>query len=53
MRPPRWSLSTPSFAELPRYVGWLRKIGETLTFRLAAQAEEESPTPTDVRSVFG
>ncbi|WP_411135409.1 hypothetical protein [Streptomyces sp. C10] len=47
------SLSTPSFAELPRYVGWLRKIGETLTFRLAAQAEEESPTPTDVRSVFG
>ncbi|MFF9782495.1 hypothetical protein YWIDRAFT_01969 [Streptomyces sp. SceaMP-e96] len=47
------SLSTPSFAELPRYVGWLRKIGETFTFRLAAQAEEESPTPNDIRSVFG
>ncbi|MCF3146190.1 hypothetical protein [Streptomyces platensis] len=47
------SLSTPSFAELPRYVGWLRRIGETLTFRYAAQPEEASRTPTDVRSVFG
>ncbi|WP_148592434.1 hypothetical protein [Streptomyces sp. WAC01526] len=47
------SLSTPSFAELPRYVDWLRQIGESLAFRLAAQPEEESRTPTDVRSVFG
>ncbi|GAA5614956.1 hypothetical protein Spla01_06160 [Streptomyces platensis] len=46
-------VSDSRFAELPRYVGWLRQIGETLTFRFAAQPEEASRTPTDVRSVFG
>ncbi|WP_039628666.1 hypothetical protein [Streptomyces sp. 769] len=49
------ALTTPCFADLPRYTGVLRQIGESLVVRPAEQADEPPKTPAagDVRAVFG
>ncbi|WEB37991.1 hypothetical protein MOV08_00775 [Streptomyces yunnanensis] len=49
------ALTTPCFADLPRYTGILRQIGESLVVRPAEQADEPPKTPAagDVRAVFG
>ncbi|OKI00240.1 hypothetical protein A6A06_24155 [Streptomyces sp. CB02923] len=49
------ALSTPCFADLPRYTGILRQIGESLAVRPADQADDssEAPEPGGVRAVFG
>ncbi|MFF8371960.1 hypothetical protein ACF05W_24395 [Streptomyces lydicus] len=49
------ALTTPCFADLPRYTGILRQIGESLVVRPAEQAEDlpETPEAGGVRAVFG
>ncbi|MGA5560880.1 hypothetical protein ACPCUV_06795 [Streptomyces platensis] len=49
------ALTTPCFADLPRYTGILRQIGESLVIRPAEQAEDlpETPAAGGVRAVFG
>ncbi|WP_438484876.1 hypothetical protein [Streptomyces sp. S186] len=50
------ALTTPCFADLPRYTGILRQIGESLAIRPAEQSDETSaktPAADDVRAVFG
>ncbi|MFJ9613811.1 hypothetical protein [Streptomyces noursei] len=49
------ALTTPCFADLPRYTGILRQIGESLAVRPAGQEDEPPKTPAagDVRAVFG
>ncbi|AZS72820.1 hypothetical protein DDE74_19285 [Streptomyces lydicus] len=49
------ALTTPCFADLPRYTGMLRQIGESLVVRPAEQADDLPGTPAagDVRTVFG
>ncbi|MEV6563510.1 hypothetical protein [Streptomyces kronopolitis] len=49
------ALTTPCFADLPRYTGILRQIGESLVLRPAEQAEDlpETPAAGGVRAVFG
>ncbi|MFE1174367.1 hypothetical protein [Streptomyces sp. NPDC058773] len=49
------ALTTPCFADLPRYTGILRQIGESLVVRPAEQAEDRPETPAagGVRAVFG
>ncbi|MGY5132468.1 hypothetical protein ACWGJW_08635 [Streptomyces nigrescens] len=49
------ALTTPCFADLPRYTGILRQIGESLVIRRADEAEDlpETPAAGGVRAVFG
>lgn len=49
------ALTTPCFADLPRYTGILRQIGESLVVGPAQQETELSKAPVagDVRAVFG
>ncbi|MGW8397736.1 hypothetical protein ACWGLP_13750 [Streptomyces lydicus] len=49
------ALTTPCFADLPRYTGILRQIGESLVVRPAEQADDlpETPEAGGVRAVFG
>ncbi|BCK70165.1 hypothetical protein Srufu_041180 [Streptomyces libani subsp. rufus] len=49
------ALTTPCFADLPRYTGILRQIGESLVIRPADEAEDlpETPAAGGVRAVFG
>ncbi|GCD44306.1 hypothetical protein [Streptomyces paromomycinus] len=49
------ALSTPCFADLPRYTGILRQIGESLVIRPATRENDdpEAAAPGGVRAVFG
>lgn len=49
------ALATPCFADLPRYTGLLRQIGESLVIRPAAKPDDSPRTPAagSVLAAFG
>ncbi|WP_246096196.1 hypothetical protein [Streptomyces botrytidirepellens] len=49
------ALTTPCFADLPRYTGILRQIGESLVMRSAERADDlpKGPAAGDVLAAFG